>query len=90
MIYPTIIALIIEALLFFLSYIAVQTLGGHAGMVVAIALHLPTSILGIIVGENIKLDISQEVFFFLVCASTIILHLSLLVVFFHHIQKKRE
>lgn len=87
---PAIKAITIEIVLILISFLAVQASGGHSGMMVAMALHVPTSILGVIVVENIKLNVSPELFFHMVTSVTIILHVCLLTTLFIYIQKRNN
>jgi len=64
-----------EVILLFISALSVLLAGGHFGGFVALAAHLPTSLLTILVIGNVSVNMDQEIWFYLIAAGTIGLHI---------------
>ena len=80
-------AITIEIVFIIISYFVVQILGGHIGMLVAMALHLPTSILAIIASNYNSSGITSDSGFYFLSTFVIILHVIFMAAIFHYFIK---
>ncbi len=64
-----------EAILILLTTLAALFVGGHFAAVVALAVHLPTSLLTILVINNVSVNTYQEAWFYIVGGVTVAMHI---------------